>query len=218
MPDSAFGLRITLRLLACLLPGVALAAPVPPLHSDVLIDEEVTVSPSKVRPLDFDLSSGDTRVLCKFHLVDGRSGVRAVLLKRDDVRLWLSGRAHQALAATEFAESGGFMFYLDDPGAYAIVLGRPRRRHRPSAGDAALRHGRNRPRPARRSAPLAAPDLDFDPALRPGFVLRRLASQTCSGAPLRASAHSRMAATVVLTASSSCAAETKPASNCDGGR
>ena len=61
MPDSAFGLRITIRLLPCLPPAVVLAAPTPPLHSDVLIDEEVTVSPSKVRPLDFDLSSGDTR-------------------------------------------------------------------------------------------------------------------------------------------------------------
>ena len=122
MPDSAFGLRITLRLLACLLPGVALAAPVPPLHSDVLIDEEVTVSPSKVRPLDFDLSSGDTRVLCKFHLVDGRSGVRAVLLKRDDVRLWLAGRAHSFLASTGLAEWGGFMFLIQDPGEYAVVL------------------------------------------------------------------------------------------------
>jgi len=122
MPGSAFGLRMTLRLLACLLPGVALAAPVPPLHSDVLIDEEVTVSPSKVRPLDFDLSSGDTRVLCKFHLVEGLSGVRAVLLKRDDVRLWLAGRAHGPLASTGFTETGGFMFLIPDPGAYAILL------------------------------------------------------------------------------------------------
>ena len=122
MPDSAFGLRITIRLLACLLPAVVLAAPTPPLHSDVLIDEEVTVSPSKVRPLEFDLSSGNTRVLCKFHVVDGRSGVRAVLLKRDDVRLWLSGGAHRSLASTGFAETGGFMFLIPDPGAYAIVL------------------------------------------------------------------------------------------------
>ena len=122
MPDSAFGLRITIRLLAGLLPAVALAAPAPPLRSDVLIDEEVTVSPSKVRPLEFDLASGNARVLCKFHLVEGRSGVRAVLLKRDDVRLWLSGGAHRSLASTGFAETGGFMFLIPDPGAYAIVL------------------------------------------------------------------------------------------------
>jgi hypothetical protein len=109
-------------MLAGLLSAAALAGPPAPVRSDVLIDEEVSVSPSKVRPLEFDLSSGNTRVLCKFHVVDGRSGVRAVLLKRDDVRFWLAGGAHPFLASTALAESGGFMFLIPNPGNYAIVL------------------------------------------------------------------------------------------------
>lgn len=122
MPVSVFSPRMTIRLLAWLLPAFALAAPAPPVRSDVLIDEEVSVSPAKVRPLEFDLSSANARVFCKFHLVEGRSGVRAVLLKRDDVRAWLAGHAHDSLASTNFAESGGFMFLIPDPGAYAILL------------------------------------------------------------------------------------------------
>jgi hypothetical protein len=103
-------------------PAMALAAPAPPVRSDLLIDEEVTVSPSKVRPLEFDLASPNTRVLCKFHVVEGLSGVRAVLLKRDDVRAWLAGRAGCSLASTGLAGSGGFMFLVGEAGAYAIVL------------------------------------------------------------------------------------------------
>ncbi len=122
MPSPASTPRIPIRLLAGLLSAVALAAPAPPVHSDLLIDEEVTVSPSKVRPLEFDISSRNTRVLCKFRVVEGRSGVRAVLLKRDDVRLWLAGRAHHSLASTGLAETGGFMFLVNDPGEYAVVL------------------------------------------------------------------------------------------------
>jgi len=115
-------LKKIIRLLACLLPALALPAPAPPVRSDVLIDEEVRVSPSRVRPLEFDLPSSSARVFCKFRVVDGLSSVRAVLLKRDDVRLWLTGQSHSFLVSTEYAESGGFTFLLQEPGGYAIVL------------------------------------------------------------------------------------------------
>jgi hypothetical protein len=91
-------------------------------HSDVLIDDDVWVSPSKVRPLEFDVGRGGTRVLCTYHVEQGRSGVRVVLLKRADVRLWLNGRAHRILAATGYADSGGFSSLVEEPGAYSIVL------------------------------------------------------------------------------------------------
>ena len=121
MSTTPLGLRSTIRLLAWLLPAIAFPAPPAPIRSDVLIDEEVRVSPSRVRPLEFDLTRS-ARVFCKFRVVEGLSGVRAVLLKRDDVRLWLTGRAHSFLASTDYAESGGFTFLLQEPGGYAIVL------------------------------------------------------------------------------------------------
>jgi len=109
-----------------MLPAAALAAVIAALpaagHSDVLIDDNVQVSPAKVRPLEFDVGPGGTRVLCTYHVEEGRSGVRAVLLKRSEVRQWLSGRAHRILAATPYADSGGFSSLVDEPGAYSIVL------------------------------------------------------------------------------------------------
>jgi hypothetical protein len=91
-------------------------------HSDVLIDEDVQISPAKVRPLEFDVSVKGTRVLCTYHVEQGRSGVRAVLLKRGDVRLWLNDRPHSILASTAYADSGGFSWLVAEPGAYSIVL------------------------------------------------------------------------------------------------
>jgi hypothetical protein len=114
--------RNTVFVLAAILPALALAAAAPPVRSDVLIDADVSVSPSKVRPLEFDLSSAPARVLCKFLVAEGRSGVRAVLLRRADVHLWLAGGANHVLASTGYAESGGFMFLIDQPGQYAVVL------------------------------------------------------------------------------------------------
>lgn len=90
--------------------------------SDVLIDEDVQISPAKVRPLEFDVKLKGTRVLCTFHVEQGRSGVRAVLLRRNDVRLWLAGRPHRILASTGYEDSGGFSWMVAEPGAYSIVL------------------------------------------------------------------------------------------------
>ena len=91
-------------------------------RSDLLIDEDVEISPAKVRPLEFDVSVKGTRVLCSYHVEQGRSGVRAVLLKRGDVRLWLDERPHSILASTGYAYSGGFSWLVTEPGAYSIVL------------------------------------------------------------------------------------------------
>lgn len=106
--------------------AVAMAASIAALpasgHADVLIDEDVQISPAKVRPLEFDVKLKGTRVLCTYHVEQGRSGVRAVLLKRGDVRLWLAERPHSILASTEYADSGGFSWLVAEPGAYSIVL------------------------------------------------------------------------------------------------
>ncbi len=91
-------------------------------HADLLIDDNVQISPAKVRPLDFDVSVKGTRVLCTYHVEAGRSGVRAVLMKRGDIRLWLAGRAHSILTSTGYADSGGFSWLVAEPGAYSIVL------------------------------------------------------------------------------------------------
>jgi hypothetical protein len=91
-------------------------------QSDMVIDEDVRVSAAKVRPVEFDLSSMGARVLCTFQLEEGSTGVRAVLLRRSDVRLWLTGRPHHALASTEWVEAGGFSAAVDAPGEYAVVL------------------------------------------------------------------------------------------------
>ena len=91
-------------------------------YADLLIDDNVQISPAKVRPLDFDVSAKGTRVLCTYHVEAGRSGVRAVLMKRGDIRLWLAGRAHSVLTSTPYADSGGFSWLVAEPGAYSIVL------------------------------------------------------------------------------------------------
>jgi hypothetical protein len=109
-----------------MLVAVALAASIATMpasgHADLLIDEDVQVSRAKVRPLEFDVRVKGTRVLCTFHVEQGRSGVRAVLLKRSDVRLWLDERPHRILASTGYTDSGGFSSLVADPGAYSIVL------------------------------------------------------------------------------------------------
>jgi hypothetical protein len=91
-------------------------------QSDLVIDEDVRVSAAKVRPVEFDLASKGARVLCTFQLEQGATGVRAVLLRRSDVRLWLSGRPHQLLAATNYVDSGGFSAAVHEAGEYAVVL------------------------------------------------------------------------------------------------
>jgi hypothetical protein len=91
-------------------------------HADILIDEDVHISPAKVRPLEFDVSVKGTRVLCTYHVEQGRSGVRAVLLKRADVKLWLAERPHSILASTAYSDSDGFSWLVAEPGAYSIVL------------------------------------------------------------------------------------------------
>lgn len=109
-----------------MLAAIALAASLATLpaagYSDVLIDDDVQISPSKVRPLEFDVRVKGTRVLCTYHVEEGRSGVRAVLLKRADVRLWLNDRPHHVLASTGYSESDGFSSLIAEPGAYSIVL------------------------------------------------------------------------------------------------
>lgn len=109
-----------------MLAAIAMAASIAALpasgNSDLLIDEDVQISPAKVRPLEFDVSIKGTRVLCTYHVEQGRSGVRAVLLKRGDVALWLDDRPHSILASTSYADSGGFSWLVAEPGAYSIVL------------------------------------------------------------------------------------------------
>jgi len=91
-------------------------------HSDVVIDEEVRVSPLKVQPIEFPVSTQGTRVLCTFSLQEGRSGVRAVLLKRDAERRWLNEQSHDELASTPYSDTDGFSAIVDEPGEYAIMI------------------------------------------------------------------------------------------------
>jgi hypothetical protein len=110
------------RMLAAVAMAVSMAALPASGHSDVLIDEDVQISPAAVRPLEFDVSVKGTRVLCTYHVEEGRSGVRAVLLKRSDLNRWLDDRPHSTLASTAYADSGGFSWLVAEPGAYSIVL------------------------------------------------------------------------------------------------
>jgi hypothetical protein len=106
---------MTVMLLALLL-----AAPLPP--PATLYDDVVMVGPSKTRTLSIPIVSEPTRVICSYEVLEGGSGVRAVLLRSEEAELWRRGEAHDVLAATAFSRQGAFSFVLKEPGSYQLVL------------------------------------------------------------------------------------------------
>ena len=100
---------------------LALLTVTPP-RTVVLFDDNVKVGPSKIRTLDIPLPEESARIVCSYEVLEGRSGVRAVLLRREDAARWLRGEAHEVVADTPFARNGAFSRQAPDPDDYQIVL------------------------------------------------------------------------------------------------
>lgn len=111
-------MRVTFLALLAALSAAAAEAP----RTVTLFDDNVIVGPARFRTLDLSLPEEPARVLCSFEVVAGGSGVRAVLLKKEDAERWLRGEAHQVEAATAFLRRGGFSHKPADPDHYLIVL------------------------------------------------------------------------------------------------
>jgi hypothetical protein len=100
---------------------VALAAAAAP-QTTVVFDDNVIVGPARFRTLDLSLPEEPARVLCSFEVLAGGSGVRAVLLRKEDAERWLRGEAHHVEASTPFLRRGAFSHKPADPDHYLIVL------------------------------------------------------------------------------------------------
>lgn len=109
-----------MRLAATLILAALSAAAAP--QTTVVFDDNVIVGPARFRTLDLSLPEEPARVLCSFEVIAGGSGVRAVLLKKEDAERWLRGEAHQVEASTPFLRRGAFSHKPADPDHYLIVL------------------------------------------------------------------------------------------------
>lgn len=89
---------------------------------ETLYDDTVSVGPNRFRTLDLSLPEEPARVICSFEVIQGGSGVRAVLIRSEDAERWLRGEAHQVEAATPFARRGAFSHKPSEPDHYLIVL------------------------------------------------------------------------------------------------
>lgn len=104
-----------------LLAALSAAAAAPPAIVTVF-DDNVVVGPNRFRTLDLSLPEKPARVVCSFEVVSGGSGVRAVLIRKEDAERWLRGEAHQVEASTPFLRRGAFSHKPHDPDHYVIVL------------------------------------------------------------------------------------------------
>ncbi|MBI5085846.1 MAG: hypothetical protein HZB13_14760 [Acidobacteria bacterium] len=98
------------------------AAPAADFGTLTLFDDEVAVAPARFRTLDIDLPVEPARVMCSYEVLEGGSGVRLVLLKREDAARWLRGEAHTTEASTPFARSGAISHRPAEPDQYQLVL------------------------------------------------------------------------------------------------
>jgi len=87
-----------------------------------LFDDTVLVGPSRFRTLEIPLPVEPARIICSYEMTEGWSGVRLVLLKREDAERWLRGEAHDVNASTGFGRRGAFSHKPADPDNYVLVL------------------------------------------------------------------------------------------------
>lgn len=91
-------------------------------HMDTVLDEAVPVGPGKIRTLELPLRSPNARVVCQYSVLEGRNGVRVLLMTRDDADRWWRGEPHTVLAGTSYGHGGSFSQRMEAPGDYRIVL------------------------------------------------------------------------------------------------
>ena len=87
-----------------------------------LFDDAVQVGPGRIRTLDIPLPVRPVRIVCTYEVIDGGSGVRVVLVRKEDAERWLRGEAHDVQASTSFSKRGAFSYKPTDPDHYQLVL------------------------------------------------------------------------------------------------
>jgi hypothetical protein len=86
-----------------------------------LAEETVTVPAADWKVLRIPLQHRPARIVCKFSVESGGSGVRVALLDGDQFERMSAGKAYHPLAATDYRRSGGFA-YAAAPGDYAVLV------------------------------------------------------------------------------------------------
>lgn len=99
-----------------------LAATGAPPTITTLFDDAVQVGPGRIRTLDIPLPVRPARIVCTYDVLQGGSGVRVVLLKKEDAERWLRGEAHEVEVSTSFSKRGAFSYRPIDPDHYQLVL------------------------------------------------------------------------------------------------
>lgn len=108
-------MRLALPLLVAALP-MALGV-----TQEVVLDEDVRVGAGKLRTLDLEMEANG-RVVCEHHLLEGKTGVRVVLLRKSQAEKWLRGEAHSTLGGTPFLRDGSFTQRVRKGEHYRLVL------------------------------------------------------------------------------------------------
>lgn len=105
-----------------LLLSLLLAASSAPPIIRTLYDDDVKVGPGRIRTLDIPLPERPVRIVCTYEVIQGGSGVRVVLLRKEDAERWIRGEAHDVQASTAYSKRGAFSYKPVDPDHYQLVL------------------------------------------------------------------------------------------------
>jgi hypothetical protein len=87
-----------------------------------LFDDVIRVPRSQWRAINVNLQQRPATIQVKYKVTSGRSGVRVVIMTRDDVRRFQEGLSHRVLAQSPFQAEGNFRHLVANPGEYQVLL------------------------------------------------------------------------------------------------
>lgn len=87
-----------------------------------LFDDTIRVPRSQWRAITVNLRQRPATIEVKFKVTSGRSGVRVVLMTKDDVQRFREGLSHRVLAQSAFQSEGTFRHLVAHPGQYQVLL------------------------------------------------------------------------------------------------
>ncbi len=87
-----------------------------------LYKERTRIPKSQWRAVRAQMFDRPSTIHCEYRVVEGTSGVRAVLMTGDDVDRFQRGESPRVLASTQAAGSGAFAFRVTRPGEYLVLV------------------------------------------------------------------------------------------------
>jgi hypothetical protein len=87
-----------------------------------LFDGTIRVPRSQWRAISVNLRQRPATIQVTYKVTSGKSGVRVVLMTREDVRRFREGLSHRVLAQSPFQSDGAFRHMLATPGEYRVLL------------------------------------------------------------------------------------------------